>query len=357
MRGIYTAAYLSLLAANFAHKKSSKGLDIGGAFGLIVGTSTGAIVACALAAGVSLSEVVELYREHGSRIFEKPLRNGGGWRKLRLIRSLIGRRHALERGTEVLRDALADCFGSTTLAELYSRRRIALCVTAVDMNQHRSWVFKTPHQANTNHRDDGYTLVDVCLASSAAPIYRSLASIDHHDSKGHKVFADGGLWANNPVLVGLTEALDLTLPGDRIEIFCLGTCPRPAGQIIAKDEVHRTLTQWKFGGDAAALAVDAQEFAFDNMARMIANHVDRDCAIVRFPHDQVPASVMEFLDLDETRDQGLDALISQARTDADMTNSRCGRAADPEGQLIHDLFMDVPVLDAPAATDATTTAV
>ncbi len=49
MRGTYTATYLSLVADTFARKRGVPALDIGRAFDLIVGTSTGAIVACALA--------------------------------------------------------------------------------------------------------------------------------------------------------------------------------------------------------------------------------------------------------------------------------------------------------------------
>src|SRR5438876_3623910 len=111
------------------------------------------------------------------------------------------------------------------------------------------------------------------MASTAAPIYRSLAAIDHPDrpgGEGYNVFVDGGLWANNPVLVGLIEALEMTEPRRTIEVFCLGTCGRPAGEQIRKDTVHCGLLAWQFGGAAAALSVDAQEFAFDNMARMLA---------------------------------------------------------------------------------------
>ena len=50
MRGTYTATYLDRVAATFAHRRNVDALDIGAAFDLIVGTSTGGIIACALAA-------------------------------------------------------------------------------------------------------------------------------------------------------------------------------------------------------------------------------------------------------------------------------------------------------------------
>ncbi len=134
-----------------------------------------------------------------------------------------------------------------------------------------------------------------------APIFRSLAAIDTPgDATTYTVFADGGMWANSPVLVALIEALGMTEAKRPIEIYCLGTCPLPAGEQISKGAVHRGLLQWRFGADAASLSVDIQEFAFDRMARMLASHVACECTIIRFPRDEVPAAMMQYLDLDET---------------------------------------------------------
>jgi hypothetical protein len=233
--------------------------------------------------------------------------------------------------------------GSTTLGELYAGRGIALAITAVSLSHHRSWVFKTRHLPTSNGRDDGYRLVDVCMATSAAPIYRSLAAIDDPDGSGnHQVFADGGLWANNPVLVGLIDALALAGKHQEIEVFCLGACPRPAGELVARDQVDRTIRDWRGGGDAAALAIDAQEFAYDNMARMLLPHLNRACVVVRFPREPVPAQFMQYLGLDDTRPEAVEALVQQARHDADMTNSRCGNPHDADGQRISSLLMSVP---------------
>jgi hypothetical protein len=342
MRGTYTATYLDRVASTFARRRGLETLDIGAAFDLIVGTSTGGIIACALAKGVLLSEVVTLYQEHGPQIFTQPLPAG----LLSAMGDICARPGALAKGTSVLRKALEDRLGTTTLGDIYATRGIALAIPAVEMSQHHAWVFKTPHlKDTTNHRDDRYTLVDVCLATSAAPLYRSMAPLDHPENRtgGFNVFVDGGLWANNPVLVGLIDALDMTVPGQEIQIFCLGTCPLPAGEQIARSAVHRGLREWKFGGDAASLSVDAQQFAYDHMAKKLARHVDRNCTIIRFPSDKVPAAVIPYLSLDETRPEAISALINQARTDADMTNSKCAYAdKGAEVALICSLFDTVP---------------
>ena len=90
------------------------------------------------------------------------------------------------------------------------------------------------------------------------------------------------------------------------------------------------------------LALSAQEFAFDNMARMIGRHVGRDCQIVRFPHGRVPADIMKFLDMDATDSKAMDTLVAQAQTDVYETLSRCGDADDTEGQLLDALLNDMP---------------
>ncbi|SEP37042.1 patatin-like phospholipase family protein [Rhodopseudomonas pseudopalustris] len=341
MRGTYTATYLDQVASAFARRRKIGPLDMGASFNLIVGTSTGGIIACALAAGVPLSKVVDLYRLHGAAIFRRPLPSN----LIGAVPDSFRRPAALAEGEAALQLALENVLGHITLKDIYEQRGIALAITAVEMSQHHAWVFKTPHFADTTHRDDAYTLAEVCLATSAAPIFRSMAAINHADNggKGYNVFVDGGLWANNPVLVALIEALDIAEPGQPIEIYCLGTCPVPAGEQIARENVHRGLPDWQFGGDVAALSIDAQQFAYDHMAKKLARHFNRLCTIIRFPADKVPAALIPYLDLDDTREEAINALINQARTDADMTNSKCAyRDRDPEAAMICSLFNSAP---------------
>jgi predicted acylesterase/phospholipase RssA len=341
MRGIYSAAFLAGLMELFARERGEACLDLGKGFDLIVGTSTGAIIGCAAAVGEPMEKVVELYEQHGPNIF--PIRLTDDWK---VIPQLKTRPSYLEKGERALRSALKSVLGEQTIADVYEDRRIALAIPAVEMSQQRSWVFKTSHLGG--HRDDRFKLVDVCMATSAAPIFRSLAAIEATNDPlgGHLVFADGGLWANNPVLVGLVDALKMASPGQPIEIFTLGTCPRPEGEEIHSTDVHRGLWGWKFGGKALQLSLSAQEYAFDNMARMLGGvlgELGRPVSVTRFPNGHVPPDTLQFLDIDDTRSEAIKRLKAQARADVSVAKSACDDVNNPDGQRIAQLLRDLPV--------------
>lgn len=340
MRGIYSAAYLHALVSAYEGSRKISDIDIGKSFNLISGTSTGAILACALAWGVPLPKVIALYREKGPSIFPEKVPA-----KLMKLAVQWPRRSSLnKKGAEALRAALDNELDGITINDLWQKRKIGLAIPAVEMSRHRSWVFKTPHLPNSRNRDGKFTLTDVCMASTAAPVFRSMAWLLAPDGEGSLVFVDGGLWANNPVLIGLTDALGMTNEGDRIEIFCLGTCPPPSGnQIASESEIHRGYAEWRIGADVANVAIAAQQYAYDNMAVMIGRHVGRDVHIIRFPRGEPAANLMEHLDLDETSKVSMNALVKQGQTDAYEALSISGRPDHKDGPAIHLIFQTAPV--------------
>ena len=203
-------------------------------------------------------------------------------------------------------------------------------------------------------RDDNYPLVDVCMATTAAPIYRSLAAIDDPNTSSgpQQVFADGGLWANNPIMVGLVDALTIATPERPIEIFSLGTCPRPEGDHFNAGSEHRSMLDWSLGADVAPLSISAQEFAFDHMARLLTNAISkygRPIRRVRFPNKPVPASMMPYLALDDTRKEAMNRLMAQAHTDADLTKSVCDDPNSDDGKMIQRLMNELPAMPAAGA--------
>ena len=208
-----------------------------------------------------------------------------------IYRVVQGSRY-VRAGDKALREALEAVLGDRTMLDVYRGRGISLSIPAVLMSEHRAWVFKKTPRSGV--RDDNYPLVDVCMATSAAPIYRSLAAIKDPNTPGGplQVFADGGLWANNPIMVGLVDALMIAAPERPIEIFSLGTCPRPEGDHLDATSAHRSMLDWSLGANVAPLSISAQEFAFDHMARFLANAMSgcgRPVRRVRFANKPVPA--------------------------------------------------------------------
>jgi hypothetical protein len=292
-----------------------------------------------------MGEVVQLYRQHGRKIFPHRIKGLAS----AIYRAAILRSGPVRRGDAALRAALIDVLGDKKMIDVFTRRGISLSIPTVAMKTHRAWVFKkTP---SSGVRDDLYPLVDVCMASSAAPIYRSLAAINdplaNHGLK--QVFADGGLWANNPILVGLIDALMVAPPEQPIEIYSLGTCSRPEGEHIPEAKVHRSMGSWRLGADVAPLSITAQEFAFDNMARLLANILTaagRPVCTLRFPKKDVPAEMMPYLALDDARSAAMDRLIQQASSDADIAKSACDDPQNADGKMVRSLMMGLPAMPA-----------
>ncbi|MBX3717839.1 MAG: patatin-like phospholipase family protein [Burkholderiales bacterium] len=142
MRGVYQAAYLDTFVERLRESEHIvESIDIGRAFDLVVGTSTGGIVACALAAGIPLQQVRDLYAKHGKHIF--PLQ----WaRAVPVLEKFVrGLGVGVRCGDLALRSALTEAFGNRTVGSVYAERKIALAITSLDLNRHASVVFKSQH--------------------------------------------------------------------------------------------------------------------------------------------------------------------------------------------------------------------
>jgi hypothetical protein len=345
MRGIYQATYLHTLTQRI-EATSGKQADVGRAFDLLVGTSTGGIVACALAAGTPLLDIINLYKKHGREIFPRQ------WlRALPVIGTLIRAFFASNRkGETALESALRGAFQKQTMAEIYGRRRIALAVTALDLNRHHSTVFKTPHMTRLNGRDSNRTLVDICLATSAAPILRSVARLTEPSGTGaHVDYIDGGLWANNPSVVGITEAYEiLQSRGESrpIHLYTLGTLPVQGGEVLKSNRArHRGAMRWKFGIRAMMASMNAQAVATDYVAGKLAQMRGDGSFALRLPAQCPSGELHKFLEnMDDARDVVLNALSRQAISDVDIAWGQFERK--PELKLLHDALMQTAALAA-----------
>jgi len=150
--------YLGLATAAFiAESERHLGFFFKDRFELFCGTSTGAILALALANGKTGKELVDLYSKLGENVF-------GHWshfrNTLRFCRSLLWAKYS---ATGLRRD-LDKEFGKTTLNDLCQRGKFAL-VTSYNLSAGRPKIFKTDHSPSLSQHGK-LRLADIALASA-----------------------------------------------------------------------------------------------------------------------------------------------------------------------------------------------
>lgn len=200
IRGALTLGYLKKIETILRAKENDPELLLCDYFDLIGGTSTGSIIAAALAIGKSVDEIAALYMKLGGEIFGQkkkwynPLQT---WQFLKASYDY-----------KALEDNLKAIFGTMTLES--DQIKTGLCIVAKRADTNSTWplinhpkgkFFNTQLGKNKN-----IPLWQAVRASSAAPTYFVPQLIDVGDRQ-RAAFVDGGVsTANNPALTLLMVA-------------------------------------------------------------------------------------------------------------------------------------------------------
>jgi hypothetical protein len=205
IRGVFPAAFLAKL-------EDQIGKPIGSYFDLIVGTSTGGIIAIGLGLGLSAREILKVYDEQGPAIFDQEHGRAENWLRQRVRGAL----HMFDSkySSKPLHAALSSILEQRRIGE--SRTR--LVIPAWHPMLERVYLYKTAHhpRLETDYKE---LALDAAMATAAAPTF-----LKPHLTREEIELVDGGVWANNPIGVAAIEAVGLLgWPADRLKILSIGT--------------------------------------------------------------------------------------------------------------------------------------
>lgn len=168
-------------------------------FDCFAGTSTGSIIAASITCKISMDKLMASYKKYGKKIFVKQAKVG-------FFKSIYSDRY--------LRRFFQKAFGDLSLSDIQK----PLLIPAVDITHGKPFV----HRSNFGFQeetDNSVQLWDAVLSSCSAPVYFPPNNINNR-----YLSIDGGLWANNPSLVCMTEALHHFQQNiNEINILSLGT--------------------------------------------------------------------------------------------------------------------------------------
>lgn len=264
-------------------------------FDLLCGTSTGGLIALALAAGKSPVEIVKFYLDWGPKIF--PERNIA----VRFLKKK-GLLFPNSRNTdEVLRQAVQTIVGEKKMQDSNSY----LCIPTLSFANAAPYIFKTDH--DILHRDAEVPMLEAALATSAAPFYFPVATTEG-TTAGE--FVDGGLWANNPALVGLIEAARFFVGKDRsyhrLKLLSLSTLSPTIGNPIKGKRKLRLVSAAPARIFQATL--ESQQRATERAVEFLVPALNFPADYVRIPSPALSAEHSAIIDLDNAAATSLKTL-------------------------------------------------
>lgn len=178
------------------------GFATAGLFDLVAGTSTGGILACLAASGVTAREAMAFYYEAGPRIFSRPW-----YRALSSGLYLAGPSYS----GKTLAEELRNCIGLAPIEQAQTR----LMLPTVDADNVEARFLKSWDKELA-----GFPMWAAAAASASAQTYFPAFAYRHRGKDLR--FIDGGNHTNNPAASALFEA-ERIWPGEPKMILHLGT--------------------------------------------------------------------------------------------------------------------------------------
>ncbi len=277
IRGIIPSKFLTKLEDYVSNEKGEQ-IKINEYFDLICGTSTGGIIAIGLALGMSALEIHRLYEDNATKIFGSP--NTGF---IRRFKQFFFPKHSRKNLSNILQNAFRNYSDDADTRLGHAKTR--LCIPSFNASIGNTVVFKTAHHKDYV-RDYQIPAYQVALATSAAPTYFTPYEINYFRKKTTEKInlvnmVDGGIFANNPALIGLTEAMALGHKIEDIKVLSIGTGSTTVTFPKQKQNYSSGATGWinpLAGVPIIEIMMQSQASMTENIMKVLAQGVHHDKA-------------------------------------------------------------------------------
>lgn len=285
IKGLYSASILKKFEEKF-HTLTSDHFD------MICGTSTGGLIALAIALKIPAANICDFYINEGPIIFPKQKKV-----KVPFFKTIdFGFLKQIAKGGKYsdkgLKDSLTKIFGDKIIGDCNN----LLCIPSYSVTEAKPKVFKYDHHEGDLSRDNKAPVVDIALATSAAPTYFPLAESKYYNQEQ---FIDGGVWANNPTLVGLLEALNNFVGNGKdyetIEILSLSSLTLTGGKKTGLKR-ERSFKDW--GAELFETSMNGQSFFTNFFMSKISEISNVNIKYVRIPSISVSREQESLIQLD-----------------------------------------------------------
>ena len=277
-------------------------------FDLICGTSTGGIIALALAVGISAEEIKQFYLERGPRIFphKHPF-----FLTLAFLKSFFW---SSKYSNGELIKALTDTFKEIKMRDA----KAYVCVPTVNLKDGENVVFKTNHDPSLT-RDGDRLMADVALATSSAPTFFPIAQVRGFNN-GY--FIDGGLWANNPAFIGMVEAYCYFVgegkPYQKFQMLSIPSINHEFPLPIKKLD----LSFWDWREKIFQQIVNSQTRSVSQSMRLLSNHFLEGSEFTEIPGPTVCGKDAEKIGLDLATPDAIEILRGLGEKTGHQYNKR-----------------------------------
>ena len=220
VRGLVAAIVLDALDGEF--KAAGKSCAVADCFDLIAGTSSGAIIAAALAMpqleGVQSARPADIRRffeDNARRIF--PPRFFCNIPVIGRLPQLFGPLHDPAPLDDLLGETLGDM--------VFASARANLMIPAYSIDPRDIVLFRGGPAYRDDAEGERFSMVrvrDAVMGSTAAPTFFPPRRIETPNGAGQWTAIDGGVYVNDPAMAAVAEAMRL-FPDDELRVVSIGT--------------------------------------------------------------------------------------------------------------------------------------